>query len=251
MLAPWALLMGDDRAPRSVGLNVGANTNEPGFRAPIDDAGRFEFIPIPETATTTEPVPTYGELGLDTPIPSEHRETPVHLDPAFAEYPHCERYTYGDPFGVKARPLLELGTGDWVWFYATLATGPDPPPDQPPRWGAFLIGGFRLAREPLSAEAFASADAQTRALFAGNAHLKRDPVDAKVLLHGEPDASRLFEHAVPLSAPSAGTDPNEIVTGHSADSGKGPWWRRPLRFDASGTAAVRRRIDAVQSGDGP
>jgi hypothetical protein len=239
-----------DAAPgrRAVAVNVGANTNDPGFRAPVDREGRFEFVPIPETEPTVEPVPTYGDLGISLSIPDDVRDTPVHLDPAFAEYPGCDAYTYGDPYGVKARPLLELSAGDWACFYATLETSEDPPDWQPPRWGAFLIGAFRLARDPLSGAEYREADAGTRAVFAENAHVKRDPVDARVLLQGDPAESRLFDRAVPLSTPNAGTEADALVTEHSDDSGKGPWWRRPLRFDTDGTSELLAAVDRAQPG---
>jgi hypothetical protein len=249
--------MSDDRShdadsrPRAVAVNVGANTNEPGFRAPVDREGRFEFVPIPESEPTSEPVPTYDDLGLSFDVPESVRDTTVHLDPAFAEYPHCESYTYGDPFGVKARPLLDLSAGDYALFYATLDTAADLPDWHPPRWGAFLVGAFRLSGDPLSGEAYREGDAETRARFADNAHVKRETFDARVLLHGDPDESRLFECAVPLSAPSGGTDANHLVTDLSADSGKGPWWRRPLRYDAAATAALLDAVASVQAGGEP
>ena len=59
-----------------------------------------------------------------------------------------------------------------------------------------------------------------------------------MLLAGDPDGSALYETATPLSAPTAGTDANRIVTELSSDSGKGPWWRRPLRFDERATAEL-------------
>jgi hypothetical protein len=108
---------------RAIAINVGANTNEPGFRGPVAPDGRFEYIPIPESKPTTTSVPTYGDLEphLGTDIPADVAETPVHLDPEFPEYPHCERYTYGDDHGVKAGPLSSLSAGDYVFFYATLS----------------------------------------------------------------------------------------------------------------------------------
>jgi hypothetical protein len=229
--------------PRSVAVNVGANTNQPGFRGPVYDDGSFAFVPIPEAAEVTEEPPTYGELGLDLPfeLPEAVRETPVHLDPAFAEYPGCEAYTYGDPYGVKARPLSDLSAGDYAFFYATLDHhGDDPAPWVNEGWGAYLVGAFRLARDPVTGDEFRDLPPGERAAFDGNAHVRRDPFDAAVLLLGD-DASRLYDRAVPLSG-ETGTDANRLVTERSSDSGKGPWWRRPLRFDDRGTDAV---LDAV------
>jgi hypothetical protein len=222
---------------RSVAINVAANTNEPGVRGPLYPDGRFEYVPIPESEPTAESVPTYADLDLDTAIPERHRRSPVHLDPEFPEYPHCERYTYGDEHGVKAGPLSELAPGDYVFFYATLSTDEDRPDWAPPNWGAFVIGQFRLARV-LTGEGYAAATDAERAPFRNNAHVKRDPFDARVLLQGDPDGSALYETAVPLSARTGGTAANRVVTALSNDSGKGPWWRRPLRFDADATESL-------------
>lgn len=226
---------------RAIAINIGANTNEPGFRGPVSPEGSFEYIPIPESAETGQQVPTYGGLAshLDTPIPADLTDTPVHLDPEFPEYPFCERYTYGDEHGVKAGPLSSLAAGDYVFFYATLSVT-ERTAWLPPTWGAFIIGQFRLARDPLCPEGEMPLWAQEA--FRNNAHCKREPPDAEVLLLGDPDESSLYDRAVPLSQPSGGTDANDIVTSYSADSGKGPWWRRPLRFDEEETTRVLERI---------
>jgi hypothetical protein len=225
---------------RSVAINVAANTNEPGFRGPIDGGGRFEYVPIPESEPTREDadVPTYGdlELGVDA---SGVADRPVHLDPTFAGIHGCERYTYGDPYGVKARPLLDLAAGDYVFFYATLSTATDDPADWiAPEWGAYVIGRFRLGRDPVPGDAYPDLPPRERAVFASNAHVKRASFDAAVLLLGDPAASMLYDRAVPLSSPAAGVDANRLVTEYSSDSGRGPWWRRPLRFETSGTEAL-------------
>ncbi|WP_254840676.1 hypothetical protein [Natronomonas marina] len=233
---------------RSVAINVGANTNEPGFRGPIHGDGRFEYVPIPESEPTREDaaVPTYGDLDL-TIDASSVADRPVHLDPTFAGVHGCDRYTYGDPHGVKARPLLELSAGDHVFFYATLSTVGDTPADWiAPEWGAYVIGQFRLARDPLTPEAYRNLPADERAIFETNAHRKRATFDAEVLLYGDDADSGLYERAVPLSSRSAGVDANRLVTELSSDSGKGPWWRRPMTFDRDGTEellAIRESDD--------
>ena len=224
---------------RAIAINVGANTNEPGFRGPITADGEFTYLPIPESKPTREPVPTYGDLDaqLHFDVPEDVHVTPVHLDPEFATYPCCERYTYGDEHGVKAGPLSGLETGDYLFFYATL-TVEETADWLPPAWGAFLIGHFRLAREPTSSDALGEDE---RPRFANNAHQKREQRDAQVLIDGDPDESALYERAVPLSSPAGGTTANELVTEYSSDSGKGPWWRRVLRYDETET---RRLLDA-------
>ncbi len=239
----------------SVAINVAANTNEPGFRGPIYPDGSFEYVPIPETEPTAEPVPTYGDLDLTTDVEAV-ADRPVHLDPLFPEMGGpvpADRYLYGDDYGVKARPLAELSAGDHAFFYATLTTtdesgspaasAADHPDWVGPEWGAYLVGHFELARDPVTGEEYRELPPDERAVFAGNAHVRRDPFDARVLLLGDPEGSELYETAVPLSSPAAGADPNRVVTELSADSGKGPWWRRPLRFDDDATAALLSAAD--------
>ncbi|MFC7134678.1 MULTISPECIES: hypothetical protein [Salinibaculum] len=233
---------------RAIAINVGANTNEPGFRAPVRPDGTFEYVPIPESEPARDP-PTYGDLAphLDTPIPDDLRATPVHLDPEFPEYPHCERYTYGDEHGIKAGPLSGLAAGDYVFFYATLSVT-DPAPWLPPAWGAFLIGHFRLAQDAITGEEYARLTEADRAPFANNAHVRRETVDARVFLLGDPDESRLYERVLPLSRPTGGTDASPLVTALSSDSGKGPWWRRPLRFDERATRRLLALRDSFAHG---
>ena len=228
----------------AVAVNVGANTNEPGFRGPVRADGSFAYIPIPESEPTRDPVPTYGDLApqLAAEVPERVQDTPVHLDPEFAGYPCCERYTYGDEHGVKAGPLSELSAGDYCLFYATLTVA-EPADWLPPAWGAFLIGHLRLARDPVTEYEGLGGDA--RAVFANNAHVKRDPFDARVLLAGDPEESRLYKRCVPLSTPEGGTEAADLVTDHSSDSGRGPWWRRPLRFDADGVAELLARVEGT------
>jgi hypothetical protein len=228
---------------RSVAINVAANTNEPGFRGPIHGDGRFEYVPIPETEPTRPDadVPTYGELDLDVDT-SAVADRPVHLDPTFAGLDSCDRYTYGDPHAVKARPLLALSAGDYVFFYATLSTADvDPAAWIAPTWGAYVIGHFRLARDPLPGDTYPDLAPSKLARYATNAHVKRAAFDAAVLLYGDPDESTLYDRAVPLSRPDAGADANRLVTERSSDSGEGPWWRRPLRFEAGGTEELLER----------
>ncbi|MBV0902491.1 Nmad3 family putative nucleotide modification protein [Haloarcula salina] len=227
---------------RGVAINVGANTNEPGFRGPVYPDGTFEYIPIPESKPTNDPVPTYGDLDLTTDV-SAVADRPVHFDPEFPEA-GGERYTYGDDHGVKAGPLSELSAGDSLFFYATLSTAGDAPAWASPEWGAYVIGHFRLARDAVTGEEYRSLPDAERAAFASNAHVKRDPFDARVLISGSEDGSRLYETVVPLSEPSGGTDANALVTDLSSDSGKGPWWRRPMRFDEAGTERLLALADA-------
>ncbi|GAA0545021.1 hypothetical protein ABNG02_05545 [Halorubrum ejinorense] len=254
--------------PRAVAVNVAANTNEPGFRGPVYPDGSFAYVPIPESAATLpregfpvdEPLPTYGGLDLPFAVPTDLRETPVHADPEFPGVHGRGRASYGDPHGVKASRIAGLEPGDWLFFYATLSLRPhgwagpgegsvEEPggvradDDLAPEWGAYLFAGIRIERV-LAAGGSETVDREAAAARAPtNAHLKRDPFDARVVVTGDADASGLFDRVVPLSAPEAGAEANALVTELSSDSGKGPWWRRPMAFDAAATARLLERID--------
>jgi hypothetical protein len=187
-------------------------------------------------------VPTYGDLApaLDLPfaLPTGLQDRRVHLDPAFASYPRCDAYTYGDEHGVKAGPITTLDPGDHLLFYATLSTHGEPAREWVlSDWGAYLMGGFQVA-EVLTGEDYRGLSSDERDRFAGNAHVRRAEFDAEVLVRGDPDVSGLFDRAVPLSAPQDGATANRVVTDLAGDSGKGPWWRRVLLFDAAATDAV-------------
>lgn len=242
----------DSSVARALAINVAANTNLPGVRGPIYPDGCFVYLPIPERETVdpAADVPTYTDLVASLPplpfaLPADSRETAIHLDPEFADYPYCDTYTYGDEHALKAGPISELEPGDSLYFYATL-TRHEPPAGVDtgtavewvaPEWGAYLIGEFRVA-EIRSGDACESLSPADNTAFAGNAHCKRATFDAKVLVRGSED-SRLFEQATPLSVPDAGATANRIVTELSNDSGAGPWWRRRLWFDSEATTTLR------------
>lgn len=231
--------MDTERPVAGVAINVGANTSLPGVRGPIYPDGRFRYVPIPEREPIDEDAPTYADLDLPVEVPAEYRERAVHLDPEFEDYAYCRGYTYGDEHAVKAGPLSALSAGDYVFFYATLSTHGGAPSDWiAPEWGAYVIGHFRLGMDPVTGEAYETLPPSDREKFANNAHVKRETFDARVLLWGDREGSELYDCAVPLSNPSGGADANRLVTDLSSDSGNGPWWRRPLRFDADGVASL-------------
>ena len=240
---------------QTVAVNVAANTNLPGFRAPVSPDGSFLYVPIPEREPTDEPVPTYDDLGVLDDLPFETdpalADRRVHVDPEFAGYRGRERYTYGDEHGVKARPLSTLAPGDRLLFYATLFTHDPDDWDgprvgwRPPEWGAYVVGEFVVA-SVVSGDDYDD-PAELPAWTASNAHVQRETVDAAVFVRGS-DESRLYSRAVPLSRPTGGADANKLVTELSNDSGKGPWWRRVLRFDDAASRRLQRRL-ATEPGE--
>jgi hypothetical protein len=231
---------------RAVAINVAANTTLPGVRGPVYPDGTFAYVPIPEREPVAPDaaVPTYADLDPPVDLPPDVRDAHVHLDPEFAGYPYCERYTYGDEHGVKAGPLSRLDAGDWLFFYATLDLRGDASTAAPylaPDWGAYLVGGFEVDLA-VTGEEYAALSPPDRARFANNAHVKRASFDAKVLVAGT-DRSRLFDRVVPLSSSEAGATANRVVTDLSNDSGAGPWWRRVLRFDPAATETLLELVD--------
>jgi hypothetical protein len=231
--------------PRAVAINVAANSTLPGVRGPIYPDGSFEYVPIPEREPTRSDaaVPTYADLDLRVDLPTDLLDRPVHLDPAFAGVHGCETNVYGDEHGVKAGPLSRLDPGDRLYFYATLSPhdGADEArPWIPPRWGAYLVGYFVVDRA-VTGETYRALPPAERARFDENAHCKRATFDAAVLVRGT-DESRLLDAAVPLSAPDDGATANHLVVEHSNDSGRGPWWRRVLRYDADGAAELAAAV---------
>lgn len=239
--APVRSVAEDD--PRAVAINVGANSTLPGIRGRLWPDGTFEYIPIPEREPTDTPVPRYADLPVD--VPSDLEDVPVHLDPSFAEYPCCEAYTYGDEHGVKAGPLSALEAGDIVWFYASLEPVSGGPTWAPPDWGAFVIGQFSLAVDPVDPSDLSTLSPALRERCKTNAHFKRSDPDASVILLGDADGSHLLEIPLPLSTAEGGAVANEYVTELAGDSGAGPWWRRVLRFDWLATATLREAIDTA------
>lgn len=238
--------------PRAIAINVAANTNIPGVRGPVYPDGTFVYVPIPEREPTlpAATVPTYADLDPPVELPADAMDRPVHLDPEFATFPYCDSYTYGDEHAVKAGPLSTLDPGDWLLFYATLdfhGEYDDAESYLSPDWGVYLIGAFEVEFAVTGAEyeALSTAD---RERFANNAHVKRSPFDAQVLVAGTSN-SRLFDRVVPLSSPAAGAEANGIVTRLSNDSGRGPWWRRRLWFDEDATATLLDLVDSRAFGD--
>lgn len=235
---------------KGVALNIGANTSDPGFRGPIYSDGSFEYVPILEVDPSVE-APTYRDLGLSFDIPSPHQDRVVHFDPEFPELNPGEAYTYGEGTPAKAGALQKLSAGDVLFFYATLDYHGEEPPSAEwvnPDWGAYIIGHFVLQREPLSREAFLELGSEERSVFENNAHVRRSEFDAEAIVLGDPDRSRLYDKAIPLSSPSEGTEPNDVVLDLSSDSGEQGWWRRLHRFD---TEAVRRLISHSEDGGLP
>jgi len=225
---------------KSVAINIGANSDTPGSRGPIYADGSFEYVPITESDETVTG-PTYLDLGLDGSRPASAQDTVTHFDPEFPEYDYGQNYTYGDRHSPKTARISELHEGDTLFFYATLDYASEDEPQHDwinEDWGAYIIGHFTLERPPVSKQEYDSLSGNLKDRFDRNAHVRREAFDAEYLVLGDPAASRLYKTPIPLSG-ETGIEANEYVTVHSEDSGNGPWYRRPLEFDETGTGRLR------------
>lgn len=227
---------------KSVAILVGADRESPGGRGPIFSDGSFEFVPRPESdAFVAEP--TYADLGLEASRPAPARDRVVHFDPEFPELEYGERYTFGARHAPETTAIARLDAGDILFFYATLEYVEVGPPDYPwinEGWGAYLIGHFTLADDPIAPRSFAELSTELKVAFRNNAHARRREFDAEILVLGNPAESALYERAIPLSG-SHGSEPNTVITAHSDDSGSGPWYRRPIPFDDTATRWILDR----------
>ncbi|WP_172824933.1 hypothetical protein [Halorientalis sp. IM1011] len=221
---------------KSVAINVAANSSHTGGRGPIYEDGTFRYIPIPE-GNEAVMEPTYQDLNLDPIRPESTKDTVAHLDPEFPELGYSNHYTYGDRHQPKTARIAELEEGDILFFYATLDYVGEESPSQEwinDDWGAYIIGHFVLEHDPISKEEYHSLPKNVKEQFETNAHVRRDEFDAKYLVLGNPDDSRLYKTPLPLSGES-GIEANQFVTEHSRASGEEGWYRRPLKFDTEGT----------------
>lgn len=212
-------------------LGIGADSTNASPTPPVDDAGRFEYIPIPEargpTGTTEET--TYGSAPLrhrdgtmadylETITPAwAGDETlrgdalagwPLHHDPNF------DALTYGETTSRPAytKRLLDLSRGDLVAFYTGLQREPGGPRH---RYvvGFFTVNGVldcrRVAHDGATVR-FSDLPPERRESLlvehAENAHVKRyratesfaAPDDGVVIVDGGDPGGRL-DRAFPIS----------------------------------------------------
>ncbi|WP_123620594.1 hypothetical protein [Halorubrum sp. CSM-61] len=195
--------------PRAVAVNVAANTNQPGFRGPVYPDGSFAYVPIPESAATLP----RERFPVDEPPP-----TYSDLDLPFA-VPADLRETpvHLDPELPRVHGRDRATYGDPHGVKAGRIAGLGP--------GDWLLFYATLSLRP---HGWAGPDEGSR----------RGGIE-----DGDPATSGAFERVVPLSTPEAGADANRLVTALSSDSGKGPWWRRPMAFDADAAESLFERIE--------
>jgi hypothetical protein len=113
-------------------VRIGIDQESGGWNAPVDAAGRFVYVPIPEKLGTpfhpglerryNEMLPALErfcgehncELYEDLRFPQELTHNPMHLDPDF------EKLTYGDVGSRRGAEMAKMSEGDLLVFYGGL-----------------------------------------------------------------------------------------------------------------------------------
>ncbi len=214
------------------GLNVGSNASMPNGRGWVDLQNlSFSYLPIPEQSPLERPAPTYAQLGFaEVAQPG----LPVHFDPEFNTHTYGHKSRFGD------QRLWDLEPGDLLLFYATL--------DELPRrdaWGVYGIGHFKIDFI-VDTRSMPAAAIKRLAAFRSNAHLKRVSPEVDLLIKGTPE-SRLYNRALPLSAPGAALKVHprlrsrfSTVAGKPVLGGQG-WWRWLLYSEDADLASCLQR----------
>jgi len=172
---------------------VGADTGNVRPVPRVDDAGRFEYVPIPEKGATTETA-TYGSLpartsdgtladGIDAVRPGSDGDWTTSRDAVAAQAvhrdPNLDALTYGEHRPAYVSRLRELDPGDVVAFYGGFR-GPDT--DCKHR---YLFGYLTVAAEPvvLAPEMDHGAIADALDEHPENAHAKRFAAHGDLYYH--------------------------------------------------------------------
>ena len=193
---------------KGVAINVGVNANPRwgGFRGPIFSDGSFEFIHIPwkEKYGMIKPPPRrYVDMPYDRYVPDRLKNEWVLVSPNFC---NC---TYASTIGAPASgPIFDLRRGDFLLFYSTLDfkdIGEKKEEWINPRWGAYIVGLFRIDSiyeslgHILGNEA-AFGDFKDYAWFRSQIEVG-DPGATVPWVKGIKEESGLLEKAIPLSSP--------------------------------------------------
>lgn len=168
-------------------LRVGIDKGTDRALAPIFADGKFEYIPMSETAPSKETRTfgnTTGRSGhlLSSFLPEGLTNNIIHFDPEF------ETFTYGDPTS-KRNYLLKLQEDDLLVFYAGLT----PYNNENYKEALYIIGYFTVKEivdfNKLSGAQMEEAYRQ----YNNNAHIKRvdNPTDVVIVVGKEKQSKRL------------------------------------------------------------
>ncbi|WP_147437688.1 MULTISPECIES: hypothetical protein [unclassified Halorubrum] len=229
----------DSDSVSAVAINVGSQTGEPLGRGPIFSDGSFQYVPITEKYDEAVDWPTYADLGYTNLTSGSSGELVTHFDPEFPELPGGEHYTFADPGRTKTRHLAKLSEGDYVFLYGTLDFVGSRRQQYwiTDGWGGYVFGHFQLQRDPISIQEYRELSEAEQAPFSNNAHLRRPEQDSNlVMLLGDPENSKLYETAVPLTLPegSLGADEKRSAFFDSDEVDINMvWYRGPIQLTAA------------------
>jgi hypothetical protein len=181
-------------------VRIGVDQAYGGWNAPVDAAGRFVYVPIPEKRGTpfhpglerrySEVLPALqrfcGEhncdLGCDLRFPQELLEHAMHLDPDF------QWLTYGDEGGRRGAGMVNMGEGDLLVFYGGLR-----PVHRCEHKLIYALMGMYVVQDVVHVASVP----QTR--WHENAHVrkaKRGETD--IVVRAKPDVSGRFDRCIPV-----------------------------------------------------
>ncbi|MFX0094851.1 MAG: hypothetical protein ACFFBD_24155 [Candidatus Hodarchaeota archaeon] len=173
-----------------------------GALGPIFPDNRFEYIPIPEDAQSTEKM-TYrtkrGRLGypLSNYLPHEELyDLKLHNDPDF------KARTYGDPTSPKRWILTHLSKNDWVVFFVGLTPWKNVSQRQNSynQDHLFIIGYFVLKENPIDFNKLPRNQLDQIIQTIDNTHMKRiNPDFSNLIIIRGKKRSRLLKNAIKLS----------------------------------------------------
>ena len=177
---------------KGVLVRVGIDTTSDSghWNAPYDpQTKRFVYVPICEgDEDNLHPrlIRRYGEVepaltDMNVALPQHLDGRPMHLDPDF------KMLTYGD-VPPRSKPLLDLKSGDFIVFYASLQ------PVGTGRQGfVYALIGFYAVKEVVNA------DDIPRERWLENAHTRRRQHGRHdVIVRGKKGVSGLFDRAIPI-----------------------------------------------------
>jgi len=174
-------------------LRVGIDKGSDGLLAPLFEDGSFEYIPLSERDPDSEEKRTFqnlqGRCGkkLSEYLPEKVVNRKIHHDPEF------ETFTYADE-GRKAQFLIKLEKGDYLVFYAGLAS-------RKKGDGLYLIGYLVVEQVIKLGKLDHDKQHTIQEEHPTNSHLKRHFKEGVVLVVGDKNKSKLLDKALPISSP--------------------------------------------------
>jgi hypothetical protein len=169
-------------------VRVGVDQAYGHWNGPVDPAtGRFVYVPIPDDRDYMrrnlaryygECVPALKDMGLQ--LPDWLHGQCTHLDPDFSEL------TYGDGW-PRSKPILEMGRGDLLAFYAGLA-----PTSQTRDSLVYAPIGFYVIDE------FVYVKDVPKSRWHENAHTRRYSADDDIVVRAQPQVSGRLKRCIPI-----------------------------------------------------